>query len=105
MVSSANSTEEHLAAHIEHAIDLAQGAKTDLTMLRTEIDGDRSSLLELVQLHRDALKAALRHEIKRSMRSDGHSFPGFHMRSAHPKLVALAQEVCREMDLDAEHAG
>src|SRR5258708_18768032 len=43
--------EQH-AERIQIALDLANGASTDLAMLRTEIDEDRQVLLQLLLVHR-----------------------------------------------------
>lgn len=99
------SIEEHIAVHIDTAIDIARGAQVDVAMLRTEIDWDRANLLQLNHLYREALKLTLTGHIKRTTRSNGSSFPGFQMRDIRPSLVELLQEVCREIDLEAESAG
>lgn len=77
-------------------------------MLRTEIDWDRANLLQLIHCHRDALKEALAGNVHRQLSIEsGHSMIGVSQvaRPIRPNVTALLQEVCLEMDLDAEHAG
>jgi hypothetical protein len=98
--------EQH-AEHIDIALELAKGAATDITMLRIEIDWDRANLLQLTHAYRDALKDVLTGKIVRLVNKNGHSFPvcDFERHPIRPSVVALIQEICRELDLGAEHAG
>lgn len=101
------SFDDQHADRIDDALTQAKGAKEAISTLRAEIDWDRANLLQLTHAYRDALKLALQGRLIRVMAMDGMASCAMNASTIpiRPTLMMLAEEACREIDLDAEHAG